>query len=75
MYNWRNGYPKKMEMKHTAYNIATKEVICYSTSNALRYGVRRRSQINHADGIKNNWVFSHNGVDGLAPKIKKAQEN
>lgn len=55
---------------HGAYNRATKEVIFFSTANALRYGVKRRSEMNHADGIKNDWVFSHNGVDGLTEKIR-----
>ena len=60
--------------RHGAYNRTTKEVIFFNTPKALRIGVAQRSKINRADGIKNEWVFAHNGVDGLVKKIKEDQQ-
>lgn len=63
----------KMGMKHSAYNLVTKEVLACSTSRGLKDAVKQRSKINRAEGLKNKWVFTHNGVDGLVVKIKKDQ--
>ena len=60
--------------RHGAYNRTTKEVMFFNTPKALRIGVAQRSKMNHTDGIRNEWVFTHNGVDGLVEKIKEDQK-
>lgn len=60
-------------MKHSAYNLTTKEVLCSNSSHELNRQVKIRTKINRADGIKNRWVFSHNDVDGIVEKIRKDQ--
>lgn len=54
--------------EHCAYNCATGEIICHSTSKQLRKSAKIASEWSKRFGYRNAWRFSHKGEQALFEK-------
>ncbi len=53
--------------KHCAYNLVTGEILACSSSNHLKRCVR----IVTANNVRNEWIFSHRGINHIMAKANK----
>ena len=54
-----------------AYNLTTGEILACEKGNHLKRCVAIVSRNNHRDGVGNEWIFSHKGVNAVMAKANR----
>ena len=57
--------------KHCAYNLETGEIIACGNGKLLKRCVTIATTYNHKDGVRNEWIFGHKGINAIMAKANR----